>query len=473
MSFLRKYFSFSTGVWFNALIGILWTAYISRHLNPDELGIITMYMSLYSGLSALALMGSSDTIMRFYREYELKNYLVWLTSLPSLIMSLLIFLAMLFLRSKVNFIIWGEKTGIFFLLIPIQVSLNVVFTINMSLIRSQERGLIYSAFSILDNSLYTLFTIIVLTLLRKNFIWVIFSSFLSLSITSFCTYLYLEDYWKFSKVGLKDLREILSYSFPLTFGSLLWWFTNWTDRFMLRGLSNFNEIGLYSVGSKFASILNLITSGFSTLWFPYAYSLFQSEKAKDMFKKMSMMISFLTFNIALIINLTKHWIFQLLFSKNYIKAINVVPFLLLPVVLTTILVVVGRGINFSKKTYLSIYTNGAAIVTNIIINYLLIPKLGAIGAAIGTAISFIIFFTVEYIFSIKFYKVNYQIWKVYTLSFLFIFGAILELFNSRIFYYFLNFVIFLLALLFYYNEFKILLKKFLSILEKTESKGGD
>lgn len=463
MSLIKKYFSFSVGVWINAILTLFWTAFISRYLVPEELGKITMYLSLFSGLSAITVMGSSDAIMRFYKKYERKNYLIWVCSLPSIIFGILLVLLSFPLQKPLNLIISGQSKGIFPFILSLEVFLGVIISSNMSLLRAQGKGLTYSIFNVMNNSLYVLFTIISLLALSKSFTWVIVSHFVGTLITAILSYTYLNEYWRFTRVEIADLKETFYYSFPLLFGSLLWWLTNWTDRFMLRGLSDFNQIGLYSVGSKLVSITNLITSAFATLWYPYAYSIFESKEAKNIFKKAANTVALLTFIVALTLNILKRAIFNLLFSADYIEGISVVPFLLLPIVLTTILVVVGRGINFSKKTHLAIYTNSSSIISNVILNFFLIPKFGATGAAIGTAVSFIVFFTVEYILSVRFYKVDYQIWKVYFLSTLFLFIGLIEFFSIETVSHILNIFLFVITLTLYWKEFKALTIKYLRI----------
>lgn len=461
MSLIKKYFSFSVGVWINAILTLFWTAFISRYLVPEDLGKITMYLSLFSGLSAITMMGSSDAIMRFYKKYERKNYLIWVCSLPSIAFGILLVLLSFLLKEPLNFLISGESQGVFSFILSLEVFLSVIISSSMSLLRAQGKGLTYSIFNVMNNSLYVIFTIVYLLAFSKDFTWVIISHFVGTLITAILSYTYLNEYWRFTKVEIEDLKETFYYSFPLLFGSLLWWLTNWTDRFMLRGLSDFNQIGLYSVGSKLVSIVNLITSAFATLWYPYAYSIFENNEAKDIFKKTANTVALLTFIVALTLNISKRVIFDMLFSANYIEGINVVPFLLLPIVLTTILVVVGRGINFSKKTHLAIYTNSSSIISNVILNFFLIPKFGATGAAIGTALSFIVFFTVEYILSVRLYKVDYEIWKVYLLSTIFLITGLFEFFSLKNISYILNLFLLIITLTVYWKEFKALSVKYL------------
>lgn len=81
----------------------------------------------------------------------------------------------------------------------------------------------------------------------------------------------------------------------------------------------------------------------------------------------------------------------LILSSSYQRAADVMPFLIFIPVMYTISEVTVVGINFMKRTELHIISALASFVTNFIGNYLLVPILGAQGAAISTGISYIVF----------------------------------------------------------------------------------
>ena len=53
-----------------------------------------------------------------------------------------------------------------------------------------------------------------------------------------------------------------------------------------------------------------------------------------------------------------------------------------------------------------------ACTVNIIGNTIMVPFIGGRGAAISTGISYIVFFALRTILSNKYYKVDFQIWKI-------------------------------------------------------------
>jgi len=84
------------------------------------------------------------------------------------------------------------------------------------------------------------------------------------------------------------------------------------------------------------------------------------------------------------------FIFKILFSKIYYEAWTISPILCLGPVIMVLRWIAGIGTSIKKKTNLSTIGKLLAAITNIILNFLLIPKYYLMGAAIATLISYIV-----------------------------------------------------------------------------------
>src|SRR5699024_9239991 len=109
------------------------------------------------------------------------------------------------------------------------------------------------------------------------------------------------------------------------------------------------------------------------------------------------------------------YIILLLLVTEYKSAASIMLFIVFMPIFYTISETTVIGINFYKKTKWHILIAGIACISNIIGNWLLVPKYGAIGASLSTAFSYILFFTLRTQISLKFYKVNYPLIKIYSM----------------------------------------------------------
>ena len=75
------------------------------------------------------------------------------------------------------------------------------------------------------------------------------------------------------------------------------------------------------------------------------------------------------------------------------------------------------GITYSKKSYHNITVSLIACIVNIIGNIILVPMIGIKGAAISTGFSYIVFFLMRTVISNYYYKVDFQLFKIFIMIF--------------------------------------------------------
>jgi O-antigen/teichoic acid export membrane protein len=148
-------------------------------------------------------------------------------------------------------------------------------------------------------------------------------------------------------------------------------------------------------------------------------------------------------------------------GREYLSGLVIVPIILLGYLFNGIYYNFQAGIYIEEKTKYFPYVTGAGALINVVVNVLLIPVLGIIGAALATLASYIVMAAGLFFFSQKYYKINYEYGKILKIMIL--------IFVTGIVYYYLYFQI---GLTFLYKI--ILLIGFLSsmlalkIFEKNE-----
>lgn len=191
----------------------------------------------------------------------------------------------------------------------------------------------------------------------------------------------------------KIAKEILKNGWPIalsgTFGVLM---LN-IDIFMLGLWSTTVEIGLYSAGQKIIQVLYTVPALLASGTFPTMASIVKTgdtEREKNLSEK-SISIVFL-FTIPLVIGgiILAESIFKLLFGHEYVGGVSA--FILL--LLNTLFIFPGIMIsnlvlahNQQKKVFKYVIV---ASLTNVVLNSLLIPKIGIVGAAFATLVAQII-----------------------------------------------------------------------------------
>jgi O-antigen/teichoic acid export membrane protein len=305
-------------------------------------------------------------------------------------------------------------------------------TFNLNLVRSKGRAILFSAIQVIQSLSQMGFIVLYALLVSRNFYAMLYAQLFSNVVALLLGMVFERSYWFPIKVSRKLVLEIIKYGYPFVFSGLLWWLLNWIDRLVLRLYTNFSEIGLYSAAFKIISAMNLFTTGFSTLWYPFAYEQYEKNPENQMiFKRTLDYVAFLVFSVGFLLLSFKDVIFLLL-ARSYRPAAAISPFLILNPVMITMAIVVARGIDFSKKTYWFIVSDGVTALLNLAGNFLLIPVFGARGAAVSTGLCFIVVFAIEAGVSKKLYPVPYDLKKVYCLVSLFVLSAALHTFSENL-----------------------------------------
>jgi len=461
-SLIRKYFSFSLGIWINALISFFTTPIITLLINPSEFGKAAMFSTVYSIFILLVISGIPNSFMRFFHqvgERDKPTFLWSCLSFPLLFTSIVTVVIVLF-RNQINLFLVGDEKSAASLILIGAIMAGVFQTFNQTIIRMRGRGFLYSFIQIFNSSVNAASIVLYALLISHDFYAILYAQLFSNIATLILGIILDHSYWFPIKVNKNQAIEALKYGYPFIFSGIFWWILNWTDRFVLRLYTNFNEIGLYSAAFKIVSAMNLFTSGFSTLWYPFAYEQFEKNPDNGaLFSKVLDYVAFLTFSLGLLVLTFKDVIFLLL-AKTYRSSASISPFLLLSPVMMMMSIVVARGIDFSKKTYWFIVSAGCAAAFNLIGNFLLIPVFGAKGAALSTGLSFIIVFAIESTVSKRLYPVQYDLVKIYVIAVLFCITAAFHTFsNAYLLPSISSLIVLLIVLYLYKTDFFNILKE--------------
>jgi len=166
-------------------------------------------------------------------------------------------------------------------------------------------------------------------------------------------------------------------------------------------------------------------------------------------------VSFLSF---LIITPFSKLIFSLLFKGDYIGGASVFPYLFFsPLLLMLFQTVAGGNFQIIKKTYLSTLCLALGAGTNVLLNYILIPRLGIIGASIATLIGYAISVVVAVIVTQK--MGLFRITKRFVVSSILIVIDILAMQFDTVNIYIANLILVIVICFIYRGDVKMILKK--------------
>ncbi len=191
------------------------------------------------------------------------------------------------------------------------------------------------------------------------------------------------------------------------------WITQLTDRYFLLWFTTATQVGVYSLGSKLGMIVMVgLATPFSLAWPAYMYSL--AEKDPEGAPRIySAALTYLMLAAAvafLALSLFAPEIIRLIANDSYQGAGEVIPLLVLASVLATAHPVFLTGVNLARRFGFYLLFTGVGASVNLGLNWLLIPRMGAMGAALAKVASYAAVAAISYTVAQRLHPIPYD-WK--------------------------------------------------------------
>ena len=186
------------------------------------------------------------------------------------------------------------------------------------------------------------------------------------------------------------LKQLLKIAIPLLPNFLIYWVFNSCDKVMIANMIGIGAAGIYSVGAKLGNCSQLIYTAFAGGW---QYFAFSTMNEKGQVKSNSLIFEYLgiiSFIATAFICAWSYPIFKVLFTEQYHSGYIVAPYLFFAPLLQMLFQVACNQFIVIKKTWPNMFILSFGAISNIAINYLLIPILGIEGAALATLIGYFI-----------------------------------------------------------------------------------
>jgi O-antigen/teichoic acid export membrane protein len=398
------------GVILSKVFLYLFKVIIARYFGPEVYGFFSISLMILTLFVVVSLFGLSEGLLRFIPIYLGKNEIKkvsWLLKTASLIalVSSIIFSFVLYFSAY-----WISNT-IFhnpILIIYLKISAFVIpflalSNIYLSVIRAFERITAYSfILNIFQNLVKLVFLLILIFFgLKSNSIMIAYligtMSMLAISYL-FCKYKISELFGKFhvSKTEKKKIKfSVFAYSLPLMFSSIFYLVYTWIDSFVIGTLrvNGIVEVGIYNAAVPIALILAIFPELFMQMFYPFITKEYAKKNYKliqDLSKQITKWIFIISLPIFIIMFIFPGAVINIFFGQKFLSSEFTLRILSLGVFIsilngffTTLLSMAGK----SKTIFANLIVTS---LINLILNIILVPKYGIIGAATSTTIAWVL-----------------------------------------------------------------------------------
>lgn len=399
--FLSRLAGFSIGPIVGALISFITTPLLTHQVHPTEYGKAAMFLTLHLWIQSLIYLGMDQAYTREFHEEKDETKLIQNAMLLPLSSAILILgLVLVFPEFFAN-LLFEDRAEVFPVIAFAILIIFMVFERFILLhIRMHERAVEYSSFNIILRLNVLIIAVAMLFMDRVSFHTVVYSQIfgqLATDIYLVIRYRHLINFRNF-RMDKRLIKNMVHFGLPIMIGAVVFSSLNALDRFFLKYYSDAATLGVYQATLKVAGMIGIIKTAFTSFWVPTAYRWHSENRPMRNFQFISELMMLLMTVAFFGIVLCKEVIVWIL-GPEYSASTYLIGLMVLPQLLYTTSETTTLGIVFSRQSHLNVLVSGLSIVPTILLNILLTPRLGGVGAVTSSAVGFLLFFALRTWFS--------------------------------------------------------------------------
>lgn len=395
----------------NKAIPFLLLPVLTRYLSTSEFGVLALFQLMITMSTAFIGMNMHVNVSKNFfsdskREMALLigNILIILC-VTTLTVTLIIGFLSIFYKN-----LFSLPVG-WFQVIPLLSFMFMVNTVNLTLLRNQEKAYAFGFLEILNTLVIMAVTLLLLMLYQRG--WesqatgIVCGYSLMFFIGMF--HLYRAGYLRV-KYSAEASRRILKISIPLiphVLGAVV---IAVSDRLYIERMVSIEMVGIYSVGYMFGMVVSLFTDAFIKAWSPWFYKKLNDDAAgnKHLIVKYTYIYVLAIFVIAIAVSVASAVVLPAFVDEKFHSAEKFIIWVALGYFVHGIYKILFPYLVYINKTKFLAISTVVAALTNLVMNFYLIRMFGAIGAAYATILSYMVSVVLVYLYVMKYFPMPWM-----------------------------------------------------------------
>jgi O-antigen/teichoic acid export membrane protein len=369
--------------------GLFVGIWVARYLGPDQFGLFSYVLAFTAIFGGIAKLGLDGIMVRELVDQpeRHKMYLgtaFWLKVIGAIAVMALMAAILPFTTndSTINLFVFIIAAGLMF----------QSFEVIEFYFHSQVLAKIVSickAIQLILSSAIKIF----LVLIEADLIWFVFVVALdavSLAVSYYFAYKVAgkPSFYKYFDLGLS--KKLLKASLPLTLSTVVVMIYMRIDQVMIKEIMGQHEVGIYSSAIKLSEAFYFMPTLVAASLFP---AILNAKKiCRDLYmvrlQRLYTLMTWAAVAIAIPVSLLSEWIVNLLYGEAYRDAARILMVHVWSLPFVFLLVVSGKWFISEGLEFKAFERNLIAMLLNVLLNFVLIPVYGAMGAAISTLVAF-------------------------------------------------------------------------------------
>lgn len=395
---------FAIGTFSSKVMVYLLMPLYTNILSPAQYSTSDLITQTANLLSPLFAIGICDGIFRFALDANEKIKEVFSSGIFVLLCGAGAFLALSPLLFIFDFV-----DGYAWLIVVYVLSANVQHAC-ANYIRGKGDTKGFAIQGIVNTALTILFNVIFLVLFGMGVtgyvLSVVVANILVTLLMVFWKRLYCD--FSFSFVKASTVKSMLKYSVPMIPTAIFWWITSVSNRFVVKEVCGDAVNGLFAASYKIPTVITLLTTIFIEAWHFSAVNDADDSDRGNFFSTVFNSYMGIIFMAASGLIAFSKICTMILYADSYYSAWQYMPTLILATTFSALTTFMGSVYLVKKKSVMSFLTAMTGALVNLVLSFVLIPRIGAHGAALAAAASYFISFALRTFTAQKFVRFNFH-----------------------------------------------------------------
>lgn len=387
----------------------------TKYLTTEMMGISDTVTSFTGLLLPLFVLGLDSAFSAFYydkgeKQAEKVFNTVWFTLLGMGIVPLLL----CGFSTEISAVLFkGDQYSVIVMIALVSVSMNILYMPFALNLRMKNKMLLYGVINIAASFCMILLNILFVVIFELGTVSLALSTMFVQIIQLFLFVFANREKVRLQYFDRQLLRKMFCFAAPMIPGVILSWVLSLSDRYIILHFHSAREVGLYGVGTRLLTILNIFISSITMAYTTFAYGSKNDSNAKEKYIRVFDLMVLILGGICFTLALFGQEVVSFMTAPEYHSAYVVVRDLMFAQLFYGITSIVAYGILFEKKSVYALIANCLGAVANIALNLYLIPQYGIAAAAFTTLLGYILTFFCTYVFAQRLYYCRYKIGKAF------------------------------------------------------------
>lgn len=380
----------------------------------EEYGVISLAYVFLGFMGVVLHYGLDLSLMKKYvlsEGDEQKSFLS--TAYISLLCTSFVFAAIVSLSSEIlSPIILAGHYPTLMIYIGWIIFCDVLWSVPQLIMRAEEKPTKYIAFSLMNVISMMVLNLVFVLGLEMGLEGVLLSNLIVSGGLLLISFPIVFKRFSFKHISGKHWWSLMTFGIPFLPAGIFSMIMEISDRYILKWFTDMETVGLYSAGYKIGMLMMLVVMGFNMGWQPFF--LKAGKNQKEIFSRITTYVLVVTGFLWLLLFIWVENIVRInvggisFYGETFWSSTKIVPVIALGYWFHGVYILQMPGMYLLEKSRSLMWVRATGAGTNILLNFILIPTYGAMGAAWATCFSFAAMAFLLFFMNLQFFPIDYE-----------------------------------------------------------------